>query len=437
MVTREEQHSTRGRARLLFELLRGETIGHRGWRDEHVKKALDLCLACKGCKGDCPVNVDMATYKSEFLSHYYRGRLRPMPAYAMGLIHWWARLASLAPQFANFLTQTPPFSVALKVLGGIAPARTVPRFADETFKAWFRRRPVTNPEGRRVILWPDTFNNHFHPETAKAAVHFLETSGFRVIVPEAALCCGRPLYDWGMLHLAKHLLRRILQTLQAEIRAGTPLVGLEPSCVAVFRDELLNLFPHDEDAKRLAKQTYHLSEFLNREATHVRLPRLERKALLHGHCQHKAIMKLTDEEQLLRKLGLELELPDSGCCGMAGSFGFERDKYDVSVQCGERVLLPAVRNAPKDTLIIADGFSCREQIKQLTDRRALHLAQVLQMASEQAACGPDGDYPERRFFGNNGAGRNLPWRTLGLAALLLTAAIYERKTAARRMPIKH
>jgi Fe-S oxidoreductase len=355
-----------------------------------------------------------------------------MPAYAMGLIHWWARLASKAPQLVNFLTQTPPFSPALKRLGGIAPARTMPRFADETFKAWFRRRPVTNPEGPRVILWPDTFNNHFHPETAKAAVQFLETSGFRVIVPEAALCCGRPLYDWGMLDLAKRLLRQVLQTLRAEIRAGTPLVGLEPSCVAVFRDELLNLFPRDEDAKRLAKQTHHLSEFLSREAAHVRLPKLERKALLHGHCQHKAIMKLTDEEQLLRKLGLELEVPDSGCCGMAGSFGFERDKYDVSVQCGERVLLPAVRNAPKDALIIADGFSCREQIEQLTDRRALHLAQVLQMALEHGARGPKGDYPERRFFEEQAGARKPPWAMLGLAALLLGAAVYGRKAAARR-----
>ncbi len=249
----------------------------------------------------------------------------------------------------------------------------------------------------QVILWPDTFNNYFYPQTAIAAVEVLEAADYQVIVPEASLCCGRPLYDYGFLDLAKQLLRQILDVLRPQIEAGIPLVGLEPSCVAVFRDELRNLFPHDEDAKRLVQQSFLLSEFLEKEATHYQLPQLHRQALVHGHCHHKAIMKLTDEEALLTKLGLDFQVLDSGCCGMAGSFGFEKDHYDVSIKVGERVLLPAVREADKQTLIIADGFSCREQIEQTTDRRALHIAQVIQMALHNGKDGQKGAYPETAY----------------------------------------
>lgn len=382
MVTQEEEDTTRGRARLLFEMFRGETIGKNGWHDENVKKALDLCLACKGCKSDCPLHVDMATYKAEFLSHYYEGRLRPRAAYSMGLIHWWARLGSLMPGVVNFFTQTNPFATLVKKLGGIASQRKVPMFAGETFKKWFEHRTPKNTNKPKVLLWADTFNNHFLPETAKAAVEVLETAGFQVIVPRKPLCCGRPLYDWGMLTLAKRSLRQILDALQEEIRAGTPVVGLEPSCVAVFRDELINLFPNDEDALRLSRQTYLLSEFLNKEASEFEFPKLERKALLHGHCHQKAITKMTDEEAVLKKLGLTVDAPETGCCGMAGSFGFEEEHYDISTKCADRVLLPAVNEASNDTLIIADGFSCREQIEGLTNRRALHLAQVIRMAMD-------------------------------------------------------
>jgi FAD/FMN-containing dehydrogenase/Fe-S oxidoreductase len=393
MVTREEEHTTRGRARLLFEMFRGETIGKNGWRDEAVRRALDLCLACKGCKSDCPVHVDMATYKAEFLSHYYAGRIRPPAAYAMGLIHWWARLGSQIPGLANFLTHTEPFATLLKRLGGIAPEREIPFFARETFQSWARRQ--SRIEGRRpkVILWADTFNNHFLPETAKAGMEVLEAAGFEVIVPQKPLCCGRPLYDWGMLGLAKRTLSQVLNTLRDEIRAGTPVVGLEPSCVAVFRDELVNLFPNDEDAQRLSAQTYLLSEFLTKEAPGFELPKLDGHALLHGHCHQKAISKMPLEKGVLKKLGLSVEAPDTGCCGMAGSFGFEEKHYDVSVRCGERVLFPAIRKSEKGTIIVADGFSCREQIEQGTDRRAMHLAQVIQMALRHET--PRHDFPEK------------------------------------------
>jgi Fe-S oxidoreductase len=382
MATREEMHSTRGRAHLLFEMLRGDPL-RSGWRDAHVKDALDLCLSCKGCKGECPVNVDMATYKAEFLSHYYARRLRPRSAYAMGLVYWWARLGSLMPRVVNALTATPGLADAMKWLGDVAPARAVPRFADRTFRHWFERRTAAITGGRRVILWPDTFNNHFFPDTARAAVEVLEAAGFSVTLPRRSLCCGRPLYDYGMLTLAKRMLRRTLDALRADIRAGVPIVGLEPSCVAVFRDELRSLFPHDEQAKRLAQQTFLLSEFLAHQVEDYRPPQLHRRALVHGHCHQKALMTMESTEQVLAKLGLDFEILDSGCCGMAGSFGFEAgEHYDVSLKVGERVVLPAVRRAAPDTLIVADGFSCREQIAQATGRRPLHLAEVLQFAAQ-------------------------------------------------------
>ena len=380
MATREEKHSTRGRARLLFEMLEGNPLGN-GWRDETVKSALDLCLACKGCRGECPVNVDMATYKAEFLSHYFKGRLRPVAAYAFGLMYWWARIASRMPRVANFVTQTPVLRDIAKALVTMAPERRIPVFAPQTFKAWFRKRGVRNAGKTRVILWPDTWNNHFHPTTAQAAVEVLEAAGYQVIVPHASLCCGRPLYDYGMLDLAKRMLHQILDALRAEIRAGVCVVGLEPSCVSVFRDEMVNLLPDDDDARRLSKQTFLLSEFLASKAPAFAIPALHAKALVHGHCHQKAVLDFDSETTLLTKVGLDYTVLDSGCCGMCGAFGFEKgDHYDVSIKCGERVLLPKVRDAALDTLIVSNGFSCREQIAQTTDRQAMHLAQVLKMA---------------------------------------------------------
>ena len=380
MVTREERHSTRGRARLLFEMLEGNPL-QKGWRNESVKEALDLCLACKGCRGECPVSVDMATYKAEFLSHYFKGRPRPIAAYAFGLMYWWARIASRMPRITNFFTQTPVLRDIAKALATVAPERRIPVFAPQTFKAWFKKRPVRNADKPPVILWPDTWNNHFHPTTSQAAVEVLEAAGFRVIVPSVSLCCGRPLYDYGMLDLAKRMLHQILDALRPQIRAGVCVVGLEPSCVSVFRDELANLLHDDGDARLLSQQTYLLSEFLVKKAPQFVVPTLHAKALVHGHCHQKAVLDFGDEEQLLKKLGLDYTILDSGCCGMAGAFGFEKgEHYEVSIKCGERVVLPAVREAALDTLIVGNGFSCREQISQTTDRQAMHIAQVLKMA---------------------------------------------------------
>jgi Fe-S oxidoreductase len=394
MVTREEKHSTRGRARLLNEMIRGEVVTG-GWKDESVREALDLCLSCKGCKHDCPVQVDVATYKAEFLSHYYEGRLRPRYAYASGLIHWWARAASHMPATANFFTQTPGLRNLAKLVGGYAQARAIPSFAPHTFKQWFARRGPRNVGKPPVILWADTFNNHFTPPVAKAAVDVLEQAGFRVVVPKRPLCCGRPLYDYGMLDTAERMLRETISALRPAIRAGVPLVGLEPSCVSVFRDELPNMIADDEDAQRLAGQSFIFSEFLQQHG--YQPPQLRRKAVVHGHCHHKSALHFESEIDVLQKAEVACDTPDSGCCGMAGSFGYEANHYETGRACGERVLLPSVRAADADTLIVADGFSCREMIQQETDRRALHLSQVLQMAIHEGPDGPAGSYPEARY----------------------------------------
>ncbi|HEY4218275.1 MAG TPA: FAD-binding and (Fe-S)-binding domain-containing protein [Gemmatimonadaceae bacterium] len=395
MATREEQHSTRGRSRLLFEMMEGNPLTD-GWHDESVKTALDLCLACKACRSECPVNVDMATYKAEFLSHYYDGHRRPIAAYAFGWMYRWARLASHMPRLANFVTQTPGLSSIAKSIVDMAPERRIPAFAHQTFRRWFRARPVQNAGKAQVILWPDTWNNHFHPTTAQAAVEVLEAAGFQVVIPTASLCCGRPLYDYGMLGLAKQLLSQTLHALRAQLRSGLPVVGLEPSCVSVFRDELTNLLPDDEDAHRLRDQTYLLTEFLAKKAPDFAPPRLNAKAVVHGHCHQKSVLDAECERNVFDKLHLDYDLLDSGCCGMAGAFGFEKgEHYNVSIACGERVLLPAVRGAQADELIVANGFSCREQIAQTTDRQALHPAQVIKMALDGVQPRP---YPELAYM---------------------------------------
>ena len=411
-ATRDEEDSTRGRAHLLWEMTKRDVI-QDGWQSEAVKKSLDFCLACKGCKSDCPVGVDVATYKSEFLSHYYETNSRSLKQLALSNIDLWMRAAAHAPGLVNLMTQLPGLRDLAKMAAGIPAQRRIPALAPQTFKQWWERRrsagvspaverafrPLTpKPQrnasrrdaGATVLLWADTFNNHFLPATAKAAVEVLEVAGFKVTVPRAHLCCGRPLFDIGALDRAKSLLLQIMDELQPEIEAATPIVILEPSCAAVFRDELTNLFPKDERAHALSKQVFLLSEFLEQRAKDFQLPQMTRRALVHGHCHHKAIMKMTAEEAVLERMGIDFTAPAPGCCGMAGAFGFEKEKYEISKSIGELELLPAVRRASTDWLIIADGFSCREQIAQETDRHALHLAEVLQMALREDAETPEG-----------------------------------------------
>jgi len=380
MATSEEMHVTRGRARLLFEMLHGGAI-EKAWRNDAVEEALNLCLACKGCKGDCPVNVDMATYKAEFRSHYYEGRLRPRAAYSMGLIHRWAHIGSHMPRVANTFTQTAGLASVVKFAGGIAQQRRMPAFAVEPFWKWHRNR-TARQSGKPVILFVDTFNNYFRPRTAIAATCVLEQAGYRVIIPEQPICCGRPLFDWGMLDTAKALLERILDQLKSEIESGTVMVGLEPACTATFRDELINLFPENALARRLSRQTLLFSEFIDEHASKFAFKPVKRTAIVQIHCHHHSIMKDTAERRVLDRLGLDYQIMPSGCCGMAGSFGFERDKYDLSMKAAERVMLPRVRTAAANTLVLANGFSCREQIEQATSRATLHIAELMARQSE-------------------------------------------------------
>jgi FAD/FMN-containing dehydrogenase/Fe-S oxidoreductase len=372
-VTLEEKHSTRGRSRLLFEMMKKDTL-LKPWKEEAVKESLDLCLACKGCKSDCPVTVDMATYKAEFLSHYFKGRLRPMAAYTMGLIFFWNRIAAFVPTLVNFLTHQEPFAWIVKKIGGIAPARDIPRYAKKTFRKGFRKR---SSHGKEVILWTDSFNNYFHPQVLSSLEESLERLGYHVSIPEKNLCCGRPLYDYGMLDLAKKMLKRVLTEMKPQIEAGTPVIFAEPSCLAVFRDELMNLFPNDKDALRLSKQSFTIAEFLQHEKLEFDLSGDATAPLMfHGHCHHKSLDGEDSDRWLLSKLG-DTEILKTGCCGMAGSFGFEAgEKYDVSVAVGENDLLPKLRER-KEKILIADGFSCREQVYQSLGKYPLHTAELL------------------------------------------------------------
>ncbi|MFL5864660.1 MAG: FAD-binding and (Fe-S)-binding domain-containing protein, partial [Solirubrobacteraceae bacterium] len=448
-VTLEEKHSTRGRARLLFEMMRRDSPLEDGWRNAEVKEALDLCLSCKGCLHECPVRVDMATYKAEFLSHYYQGRLRPRQAYLLGLIRWEAQLAAHAPAVANLLTQRQPFASVGKRVAGIAPERTPPAFASITFTSWWqRRREVgSTPSGdrqhaasngrpaQRAVLWADTFNDHFRPEVAIAAAEVLDAAGVEVVVPARSMCCGRPLYDYGMLTLARRLLHQVLDGLRDEIRAGTPIIALEPSCGAVFRNELTNMLPDDEDAKRLARQTYTLGEFLATHAASWEMPRLERQALVHFHCHQRATSDTDCDRAVLDRLGLDYEVLDTGCCGLAGSFGYERgERYEVSIKAGEQVLLPRIREASPHTLILTDGFSCHSQIEHGTDRRALHLAQAIQMALRDGPNGPTIAHPEKRYAQAPEPGRNGNRRPAVVAAGAAAAAGLAAVSRHRRHP---
>jgi FAD/FMN-containing dehydrogenase/Fe-S oxidoreductase len=381
-ATGEEEHSTRGRARLLFEMLQGDVITD-GWRSTDVAQALDLCLACKGCLSDCPVNVDMATYKAEFLSHHYRHRLRPMAHYSMGWIPLWARLAAAMPRPVNAVTHAKGLAAVVKAAGGVDRHRELPQFSAQRFSDWFRRRPASAaaaPNGR-VVLWPDTFTNNFDPDIARDAVTVLEAAGFGVDVPRQTVCCGLTWISTGQLKTAKRVLNRTLRILRPALRTGTPVVVLEPSCAAVFRSDMPELLYGNEDAQRLAGQTYTIGEVLRAKAPDWRPPQLNANAMVQPHCHQHAVLHYTSEHELLDDAGVTAEVLDAGCCGLAGNFGFEAGHYDVSVACAEDKLLPAIRAADRDTLLLADGFSCRTQIRDLADdRRPLHIAQVLAAA---------------------------------------------------------
>jgi FAD/FMN-containing dehydrogenase/Fe-S oxidoreductase len=377
-VTREEEHSTRGRSRLLMEMVRGEVITD-GWHSTEVLDALDLCLACKGCRKECPVDVDMATYKAEFLAHHYKGRLRPPAHYSMGWLPLLALLAAAAPGAVNAAGRAPGLGRLVKRAGGIDARRELPRFAHQRFTRWYARRPARS-SGPPVILWPDTFTNNFHPGVGRAAARVLEDAGFAVQVPTKPLCCGLTWISTGQLGVASRMLKRTIAALRPALKAGQRVVVLEPSCAAVFRSDAAELLGSD-DARLLARQTTTLAELLSEARWHPRPGHGEdtpRKAIAQVHCHQHAIVGFGKDAELLKACGVDVEVLDSGCCGLAGNFGFERGHYDVSVACAEHGLFPAVRAAEPGTAILADGFSCRTQIEAgHLGREGIHLAQLL------------------------------------------------------------
>jgi FAD/FMN-containing dehydrogenase/Fe-S oxidoreductase len=379
-ATGDEQHSTRGRAHLLWEMLAG-ALREEGFQSKAVHEALDLCLSCKACKSECPVQVDIAAWKSEFLAQRYKGRLHPLHHYLFGFADRLARWGSLAPALTNALLTGPLASPLIKRIAGIAPERQLPRLARLSYQRE-RRKFIAIPEkdkSKSVLLWPDTWNNYYHPQALAAAESLLTEASFRVETPRGHICCGRPLYDFGLLGAARSYLAKVLDRMAPQIEAGLPFIFLEPSCASVFKDELLELFPNDSRAQRLSKQVWLLADWLSAKAPGFAAGRLTgAHILLHGHCHHKAVFGGPGNEiDLLRRAGATVEPIQAGCCGMAGPFGFEADKFELSKAIAQDGLLPAVERADPATLIVADGFSCREQIAQLSNRKAQHFAEIL------------------------------------------------------------
>ncbi|WP_432147373.1 FAD-binding and (Fe-S)-binding domain-containing protein [Streptomyces sp. bgisy029] len=377
-ATGEEAHSTRGRARLLHEMLAGEVITD-GWRSEEVRDALDLCLSCKGCRSDCPVGVDMATYKAEFLHHHYRGRLRPAAHYAMGRLPRWLRLAAPFARPLNALLRVSLLAALAKRLAGIAPERTIPAPATETYSRWLRGRQGKGTRalssGRVVRLWADTFTEYLSPQVGRAAVRVLEeATGRTVLPPPSGVCCGLTYVSTGQLDAARRVMRRTLDRLDP--LPGHPLVVLEPSCAATLRTDLPELLPDDPRAAELAASVRTFAQYLEEYAPDWTPPRLDRPAVGQTHCHQHAVLGDAAERRLRERMGLTGEL-SGGCCGLAGNFGFEKGHWEVSVACAEEQLLPAVRGSEPGAELLADGFSCRTQLDQLAGRRARHLAEVI------------------------------------------------------------
>ncbi|MDG9719274.1 FAD-binding and (Fe-S)-binding domain-containing protein [Streptomyces sp. DH24] len=415
-ATGEEEHSTRGRARLLHEMLAGELVTD-GWRSTEVRDALDLCLSCKGCRSDCPVGVDMATYKAEFLHHHYAGRRRPAAHYALGRLPVWLRWASRlrAAGPVNALASVRPLAAVAKRAGGIAGERGIPRLAGETFSSWWRARPPRAADaGRLVVLWPDTFTEHLSPSVGRAAVRVLEAAGLRVALPptlrlrkapvgdgrtrflgplsvlrpRSRVCCGLTYVSTGQLDRAREVMRRTLDLMTPVLEAGVPVVVLEPSCAAALRTDLPELLHDDPRAARLAARVVTFAQALVRLAPDWAPPRVDRPVTGQTHCHQHAVLGDAADRRLRAAAGLTGELT-GGCCGLAGNFGFERGHYEVSVACAEDLLLPAVRRAPAGAEVLADGYSCRTQLEQLAGVRGRHLAEVLAAAldGERARAG--------------------------------------------------
>ena len=372
LATRDEKDSTRGRSRVLQELANGTLI--QGFRSAELAESLDLCLSCKGCSSDCPAGVDMAAYKAEVLHQRYRRRLRPPAHYSLGWLPRWARLASHAPGLTNAALRNPALAAIAKRLAGIDARRRLPQFAARSFRDWFASQPAR--AGTAVLLWVDTFTDHFTPEVGQAAVRVLEAAGYSVQITGKPVCCGLTWISTGQLDGARRQLQRSLQALDPAVQLGTPIVGLEPSCTAVLRGEIAKLLPDDPRARKVRAATRTLAELLAKTDTWQPPDLTGVRAVAQPHCHHHAVMGWHTDAALLASAGAQVDAV-GGCCGLAGNFGIERGHYDISQAVAETALLPAVRNAAPDAVVLADGFSCRTQLEQLSHVRSTHLAQLL------------------------------------------------------------
>jgi Fe-S oxidoreductase len=373
-ATREEKDSTRGRARVLQEMINGEVVRH-GWRSPEVHQALDLCLSCKGCARDCPTGIDMAAYKSQVLDRRYRNRIRPRSHYALGWLPRWGRLitrARLLPGLINFGTAAPGLRNLVRWTAGVDQRRRLPRFASVA-----ARRRVTTPEskGDPVVIWVDSFSDFFTGDAVSAAISVLAVAGYAPQVLQRPACCGLTWISTGQLDGARRQLRAALDILHPIVAAGTPVIGLEPSCLAVWRSDAAELLPDDSRVAEVAAGILTLAELLGRTSDWTPPDLTGLEVVVQPHCHHASVLGWQADATLLAATGATVTTV-GGCCGLAGNFGVEKGHYEVSVKVAEHDLLPAVAAHP-DAIVLADGFSCRTQLDQLAGRRALTLAELL------------------------------------------------------------
>ena len=380
LATGEEKHSTRGRARILQEIVNGEFVTD-GFRSEDAREALDLCLSCKGCSSDCPTGVDMATYKAEFLHQHYKGRVRPMAHLSMGWLPLTARVATRVAPLVNAVTRSR-LAGLLKKLGGIDPQRQIPEFAPRSFTRAYRPAPATT--GQRVVLWPDSFNNHLSPSVLTAGARVLEAAGLVPSLPDGGVCCGLTWFSTGQLTVARRVLERTARILAPAMAEGLPIVVLEPSCATMLRSESRAVLGETPFTAYLRDNVLTLAEALERLAPDWEPPVVDRPAVGQVHCHQSSVLGYGPDERLMERAGIDPAGMGRGCCGLAGNFGFEDGHHDISKKVAERTLLPAVEHAPGEAVLLADGYSCRTQVQQLAGRRPMHLAEVLAEALESA-----------------------------------------------------
>ena len=386
--THDEVNSTRGRARVLSEMFRGTTLPD-AYKSEEVKDALDLCLSCKACASECPVNVDMATYKSEFLHKFYEGRIRPMAHYTMGwlpkLTHWMHKVPGAA-SLANTVLRIDAVQRLVKKVGGIEPTRKMITFSGESLQRWAAKRKETEAESPQgtVVLWPDSFNNHLDTGPGQAAVEVLETLGYRVIIPEGFVCCGLTWHSTGQLDTARKVIKHTLDVMEPLVKAGYPVIGLEPSCTVMLGHEITELVPEDPRAAALSAAVVPFADLIAKHVPADGKPsagwpfeQLNVGAVSQVHCHERSQGDHGSSSAVLRSIGIDEREIETGCCGLAGNWGFEPGHAELSRSLGERELFPAIRNRAQDDVVLADGFSCRTQIAEGTEARGMHLAQVL------------------------------------------------------------